>query len=319
MRFLSRRVLFFALSVGLFGSLRARESGPTTEDPYLWLEDIEGAKQLEWVKQQDDVTAKRLTARPEYDALYRDALAVLDSASRIPEVTQRGKYLYNFWRDRDHPRGIYRRATFEEFRKENPKWETVLDVDALAKAEDKPWAFGGAIWLRPDNRRCLIQLAPGGGDASEVREFDAEALKFVEGGFMVPSAKSRIAWLDLNTLYVGTDFGPDTLTKSGYPRIVKVWKRGTPLADAKVLYEGEATSVTSAAHRVRMAEGDVDLVTESLTFWTEKVFQVIDGKLQLLAVPLTARVVDGYRGKLVIWLKENWAVGGTTYTAGSVV
>src|SRR5258708_5941981 len=216
MRFLSRRVLFFGVTVGLFGSLRARESGPTTEDPYLWLEDIEGAKQLEWVKQQDDVTAKRLTARPEYDALYRDALAVLDSASRIPDVTQRGKYLYNFWRDRDHPRGIYRRATFEEFRKENPKWETVLDVDALAKAEDKPWAFGGAIWLRPDNRRCLIQLAPGGGDASEVREFDAEALKFVEGGFMVPSAKSRIAWLDLNTLYVGTDFGPDTLTKSGY-------------------------------------------------------------------------------------------------------
>ncbi|MCX6954636.1 MAG: S9 family peptidase, partial [Verrucomicrobia bacterium] len=217
------------------------------DDPWRWLEEIEAPRALEWVQQHNEATERRLTATPQHAALYRDALAVLDSASRVPEVTQRGTHLYNLWQDRDHPRGLYRRTTLAEFRQAEPKWETVLDIDALAKTEGKPWAFGGAVWLPPDNRRCLIRLAPGGGDAAEVREFDVVKLAFVSGGFFLPSAKSRVAWRDENTLFVATDFGPGSLTKSGYPRTVKTWIRGTPLAEAKALHTGAETSVATSA------------------------------------------------------------------------
>ncbi len=290
----------------------------SAEDPFLWLEAIDDPKALDWVKAQNDRTAKKL-AGPAYDALYRDALTVLDSASRVPEVTQRGRYLYNLWQDRDHPRGLYRRTTIEEFRKPEPAWETVLDIDELARTEGKPWAFNGATWLPPENRRCLIRLAPGGGDAVELREFDAVTKSFVKDGFVVPTAKSRVAWRDENTLYVGTDFGPGSLTKSGYPRTVKAWTRGTPLASATTLHTASEASVSTQARRIRAKEGDIDLVSEELTFWTRQTYQVTESGLQALALPPTAQVVGGFHGRLVISLKEDWTTGGTKYPSGAVI
>ena len=230
---------------------------------------------LAWVNEHNRATERRLTALPGYDDLFRDALAVLDSTSRIPEVTERGGWLYNLWRNRAHPRGLFRRATLAEFRRDQPAWETVLDIDALAKAEGKPWAFGGATWLAPDNRRCLIRLAPAGGDAAEEREFDAQARTFVADGFRLPSAKSRVAWCDIDSVYVATDFRPGTLTQSGYPRIVKLWRRGTPLESAKTLHEAPVTSVGVSARRVRTSTGNIDIVTEGLTTWTAKHFQPV--------------------------------------------
>ena len=294
-------------------------TAPGDEDPGLWLEGIDDPRALAWVKQQNEATAVRLMAQPGYDALYHDALAVLDSASRIPEVSPHGKFLYNLWQDRQHPRGLFRRTTADGFCAENPPWETVLDIDALAKNEGKPWSFGGAVWPTPENGHCLIQLAPGGGDAVEVREFDVAEKKFVAGGFVVPLAKSRISWRDAGTLYVATDFGAGSLTASGYPRLVKVWSRGTPLAEAKLLHEAPPTSVGVSARRVHTSTGDIDLATEELTTWTEKRFQLIDGQPHLLALPLTARIAGGFRSRLVIWLKEDWAVGGAVYPAGAVV
>lgn len=299
------------------GSSPARAAG--TDDPFLWLEDIDGARSMSWVAQHNDATARRLTARPDYAALYRDALGVLDAATRLPAVTQHGAWFYELWQDRDHPRGLYRRTTAAGLRGENPPWETVLDVDALAKAEGRPWAFGGALWLPPENRRCLIRLAASGRDAVEVREFDAEKREFVTGEFFLPTAKSRVSWRDQDTLYVGTDFGPGSLTKSGYPRIVKRWARGTSLVDAVTIYTGAETSVASFARRVRMTEGDVDLITETPTFWTGKTFQLLEGRQELLALPSTARIVDGFRGRLVIWLRDNWTVSGANYPAGAVL
>jgi prolyl oligopeptidase len=290
-----------------------------SDDPWLWLEGIDDPRALEWVRQRNDATEKRLRARPEHDALYRDALAVLDAASRVPEVSRRGGFLYNLWQDRDHPRGLWRRTTTEEFRRDAPQWETVLDLDALAKTEGRPWAFGGAVWLPPENRRCLIRLAPAGGDAVEVREFDVEKKAFVTDGFFLPTAKSRVAWRDANTLYVGTDFGAGSLTKSGYPRTVKRWTRGTPLAAAVVVHTGAEQSVSSTARRVRATEGDIDLVTEGLTFWTQQHYQILGDELRALDLPPTARVVGGFRGRLVVRLKEAWAKGGTTYPGGAVL
>lgn len=312
--------LLVLVAFGVSGWCAPDEPRPAREeDPYLWLEDIDGARAIDWVDKHNSVTERRLTALPDYNTLYRDALSVLDSSSRIPEVIQRGEWLYNFWRDPAHPRGLFRRATLAEFRRNETSWEAVLDIDALAKAEGKPWSFGGASWLLPDNRRCLIRLAPAGGDAAEVREFDVQTRAFVADGFRLPTAKSRVAWCDLDTLYVATDFGPGTLTESGYPRIVKLWHRGTPLESAKKLHEAHATSVGVSARRLRTTSGNIDLVTESLTTWTAKHFQLLEGRLLALDLPASVIVLDGFRGRLVLKLRDDWIIRGVKYPAGSIV
>lgn len=288
-------------------------------DPYAWLEEITGAQALEWVKRQNAATDSRLLSQPDYPSLYRDALTVLNSASRLPTVEAHGPYLYDFWQDAMHPRGIYRRITPEGRHRETPTWETVLDLDDLAAREGKPWAFNGAIWRRPDETRCLILLSPGGGDAVEVREFDAEARAFVSGGFLVPTAKSRVAWAGADELYVGTDFGPGTMTAAGYPRIVKRWRRGTPLSEAQLVHEAPVGSV--AVSSVVLGEGTqtVHLLTEMLTFWTAKFWQVDGAQAVPLAIPATAQVIEAFRGRLVIRLKETWTTNGNTFPEGSVV
>jgi prolyl oligopeptidase len=309
-----RRILWLWVLI-----VAARFSAAADPDPYLWLEDIEGEKALAWVKARNAITAQRLTGRSDYAPLYRDALAVLNSASRIPEVQPHGKHLYNFWQDADHPRGLYRRTTLAEFQQPNPKWETVLDVDDLGRREGQPWAFAGAIWRRPDERRCLIRLSSGGGDAAETREFDPETRSFVSGGFSLPTAKSSVAWRETDSLFVATDFGTGSLTESGYPRVLKLWQRGTPLSTAKTLHAADAKSVRVSARRLDSGAGAIDLAREALTFWTSKYLHLVDGQLHELAIPPTANVVDPFRGRLVIWLKEDWTVDGRNFAAGSVV
>ncbi len=288
-------------------------------DPYQWLEAIDDPHALAWVEKQNDATARRLAADPEYAGLYRDARAILDSSERLPAIEVHGGYFYNLWRDGEHPRGLYRRTTLEEFRAANPRWETVLDVDELARREGRPWVFAGAIWHAPAARRCLIQLSPGGGDAVEVREFDAEELEFVRGGFVLPPAKVRVGWRDADTIFVGTDFGAESLTASGYPRLVKLWQRGTPLSAAETLHEAATSSVAAFGHRLRSSSGDVDLVTELVTFWTQRHWQLLNGKLHSLRIPERASIIDAFAGRLVLWLKDDWTFAGHTHAAGSVV
>jgi prolyl oligopeptidase len=309
------------LALSYFGASAAMAADAATiNDNYLWLEEVDSPRAMQWVNDKNAVTAKRLGALPNYSSLHTDAMAALTSTSRVPEVTQFGKYLYNLWQDQQHPRGVYRRATVEEFRKADTKWETIIDIDQLAKTEGKAWSFGGAECLAPQHVRCLINLSPGGGDAVEVREFDVETKKFVEGGFVVPVAKSQVNWRDADHVYVSTDFGPGSMTESGYARIVKLWKRGTPMASATTLYEGNVKSVSASAQRINM-EGfsPIDLITEGLTFWTTQVNQIVDGKLSPLAIPPTARIRDGYKGRLVLWLKADWAFKGQSYPAGAVM
>jgi prolyl oligopeptidase len=322
MQNLLRRPLALALLVLGSGSWLAASAADAVlpNDNYLWLEEVDSARAMQWVQDKNAVTAKRLGALPNYNSLHSDAMAALTSTSRVPEVNQFGKYLYNLWQDQEHPRGVYRRTTVEEFRKADTAWETVLDIDLLAKTEGKAWAFGGADCLQPEYRRCLFSLAPGGGDAAEVREFDVYSKRFVEGGFTVPVAKSNVNWRDINSVYVATDFGPGSMTESGYARIVKLWKRGTPLSAATTLYEGKVASVSANADRINMAGGgQIDIVTEGRTFWTNQVNEIADGKLKPLAVPPTSRLRGGYEGRLVLWLKADWTFQGQTYPAGAVM
>ena len=288
-------------------------------DSWSWLEEIDGVNALAWVEGQNQRTADELKSKPEFESLYKQALKVLNSESRIPIVEQRGNWLYNLWNDEQHPRGIYRRTTLEEYRKTNPKWETVLDLDELSKTEGKSWVFHGMDCLPKENQRCLVFLSPGGTDASEMREFDMDKLAFISEGFSLPSAKSDASWIDIDTLFVSTDFGKDSMTESGYPREVKIWKRGTPLSQAKKIFESDPKSVRGNAFRIRTKGGDIDLVSEHKTTWTDEYYQLIDGKLLKLDLPETASINGAYLGKLVFSLNKDWTFRGKQFVEGSVL
>ncbi|MGH3670510.1 MAG: S9 family peptidase, partial [Pseudonocardiaceae bacterium] len=185
------------------------------DDPYRWLEEVTGERALSWVRERNTETVAELTGTARFEALRSEIREVLDSTERIPYITRRGEYRYNFWRDQEHPRGLWRRTTPAEYRTEAPGWEVLLDVDALARDECENWVFDGAQCLRPEYRRALIRLSRGGSDASVMREFDLGRREFVAGGFQLPEAKSTVSWIDVDHLYVATDFGPGTLTSSG--------------------------------------------------------------------------------------------------------
>ncbi len=288
-------------------------------DPYAWLEEVEGQRALEWVKERNDISTKELEAVPGYREAYETILTVMDAKDRIPYPGRQGNTLYNFWKDAEHPRGILRRTTLAEYRKAEPAWETVLDIDALCRAEGKNWVYKGASFLYPRYDRCLISLSRGGADAVEVREFDAVTKTFVKNGFFLPEAKSEVAWKDRDALYVATDFGPGTMTASGYPRIVKLWRRGTPLDEARTVYEGKPDGMAAHGFRMFQRQGNVDFVQENTDFYHSEKYILHRGRLVRLAVPADAQVAGLFEGRMLFSLKSDWTTGGKTFRQGSVV
>ncbi|MFM9025278.1 MAG: prolyl oligopeptidase family serine peptidase [Planctomycetaceae bacterium] len=293
-------------------------SAAEPEDPYLWLEDVTGEKPLQWVKERNAESLATLAESPGFQALEQRLLSILDSRDKIPLVAKIGDRYYNFWRDAANPKGVWRRATLEEYRKPEPAWETVLDVDALATAEKENWVWHGAEVLEPEDRLVLVSLSRGGADAEVVREFDLETKAFVPGGFTLPEAKSRVAWKDRDTLFVATDFGPGSLTASGYPRTVREWRRGTPLADAVMVFEGKPDDMSVEARRYLTPGFERDFVTRQVTFWESELFLVRDGKLVKIAKPDDANAAV-HREWLLIELRSPWEVGGTVHPAGSLL
>jgi prolyl oligopeptidase len=294
-------------------------TGWAGDDPYLWLEDIQGERALAWVRRENESTAERLESKPIFDELHAQARAALNANSRLPEVYQEEGWLYNTWKDEDYPRGVFRRTTLEEFPEAEPEWEVVIDVDALNAKEGKQWVFKGMDCLPGDPEHCMVSLSPGGGDAVVIREFNSVAKSFVEGGFVLPLSKGGTGWIDADTLYVSTDFGAGTMTGSGYPRIARRWERGTPLASAETVHEGLASSIWTYAIRMRSDGPDLDLVQERLTFWTTQWYQLSDNGKQALELPATAVVQGAFKGRLVISLKDAWARGEVTYPQGAVL
>jgi prolyl oligopeptidase len=291
---------------------------PGGEDGWLWLEDIHGDKAMAWVEQQNAKTRSAFAQTPAFEATRRDILEVLDSDAKIPGVQKIGDRYYNFWKDKDHPRGLWRRTTLEQYRTDAPDWETVIDLDALAQREGQHWVWHGAQCLKPENRRCLVALSPGGGDADVVREFDLAERAFVTGGFELPEAKSQVAWIDRDRVFVATDFGPGTMTRSSYPRIVKEWTRGTPLAQAKTVYEGTAEDLAISASRDLTPGFEREFVIRTIDFFTSETFLRDDGKLVKIDVPLDA-IVDAHREWLLVQPRSDWTIGGKTWPAGSLL
>ena len=273
-------------------------------DPYLWLEDVTGDDALDWVRRHNEPTLADL-GDDEFEAMRAEALEVLDTDARIPYVRRRGEYLYNFWRDETHPRGLWRRTSLDSYRSDSPEWDVVIDVDALAAADDENWVWAGADVIEPDHTLALISLSRGGADAVVVREFDMRTREFVFGGFELPEAKTQITWADENTVLLGTDFGADSLTESGYARLVKRWRRGQPLADAATVYAGERADVIVAASVDRTPGYERTMISRAVDFFNDEIYELRGEELLRIDAPTDA-TVSVHHDWLLIELRTDW-------------
>ncbi|MEM9304246.1 MAG: prolyl oligopeptidase family serine peptidase [Pseudomonadota bacterium] len=304
--------------VALAFSAAAKDAG--AEDPYLWLEDVTGEKALEWVETFNSGSLGYLQGLDTYEPLFDRNLEIYNSDERIAYPGQRADHVYNFWRDENNKKGLWRRvATADYLAGGEIAWEVILDVDALAEAEDENWVWKGSNCLRPEYTRCLLSLSRGGADATVVREFDVEKKAFVDGGFYLPEAKSALGWIDMDTVYVGTDFGEGTLTDSGYPMIAKRWERGAPLAEAETIFEGVKTDIWNSAYRMWDGDNSYDMVRQAPSFFTSRFYLLRDGKQILIDVPEDARPQGMLHGQLLVELKSSWEVGGKTYGQGALL
>lgn len=292
------------------GPFVGADDGSVGDDPFLWLEAVTDQKALSWVEKQNEAALEVLTQRPEFEPLQKDILGILNSDERIALPAMHGPFVYNFWRDGEHPRGIWRRSEVESYLSSDPKWETVLDVDRLAAAENENWVYKNVLVRDPEADRALIFLSRGGADAVVMREFDLKSKLFVEGGFSLPEAKSDLSWRSIDEIYVGTDFGAGSLTESGYPRVAKIWKRGTPLASATTVFEGEVADVSIQTGVSRAYGEHHEYVLRAKTFFTAEQFLVRDEKLLKLDVPDDASLKAVFRGQLILELKSDWLAFG---------
>ncbi|MDQ1154834.1 prolyl oligopeptidase family protein [Brevundimonas sp. SORGH_AS_0993] len=293
-------------------------------DPYLWLEEVDGARAMEWVHAQNARTLSILQGDPRYATLHQEALDIVQSRDRIPSpgFTHDG-HIDNFWQDAQHVRGVWRRTTLDSYRTATPQWETILDVDALAAAEDANWVYKGSTCLPPEERYCLISLSNGGKDAVTLREFDSVERKFVEGGVVLPESKGGASWIDKDTLLVSRDFGPGTLTDSGYPMVVKRMKRGQTLEQAETLFTGQPTDVSVSGYTLRDADGAVKavLINRAVDFYSSETWRVTDdGALIQLPLPAKSDIAGLVDGRLLVTLKQDWtAPSGQTFQTGDLI
>ncbi|HEX2010006.1 MAG TPA: prolyl oligopeptidase family serine peptidase [Roseateles sp.] len=288
------------------------------DDPYLWLEEVQGERALAWVRERNAESQALLQAHPAYAGLRRELLEVLNASDRIPSIARRGDWFYNLWQDEQHKRGLWRRCSLAEYRKPEPAWETVLDLDALGAQENESWVFAGALALAPEYRRCLVSLSRGGADAHVVREFDLVEKRFIPDGFALPEAKSQVEWISADEIYVGTDFGPGSLTDSGYVRIIKRWRRGTPLAEAIPVFEGAQADVAASVHVDRTPGFERTVFTRALDFYNQASFLLRGAALDKLDLPSDAQ--EQFWGpRLLISLRSDWSVGGRTFISGSLL
>ena len=294
-----------SLSVAAHAQTPAASAPPA--DPYIWLEDANGARAMDWVKAENAKTTAVLETDPHFAGLYADALTIAQAKDRIPAPELIGDEVYNFWRGQTHVRGVWRKTSKADYASADPHWTTVLDLDALAAAEHANWVWEGDNCLSPDYRRCMIMLSDGGEDAQTVREFDLKTMAFVPGGFVLPHSKQNFDWLDENTLLVARDWGPGTMTESSYPFVVKSLKRGQSLDQAVEIYRGTAKDVSVNSTVLRDGDGhSVAIIQQGLDFWRSKYFQLTDKGVVPLALPEKMTLRGLVKGKMVFTVEEAW-------------
>jgi prolyl oligopeptidase len=305
-------------------TLTAQQTTPSTppsEDRYLWLEDVQGERALAWVRERNAQARERLQAWPDFLPLRQRIREVLDSRDRIPAVRRRGEAFYNLWQDATNPRGLWRRTSLAEYRKAQPAWETVLDLDALGKTEGVNWVWGGSNSFGPAHRRSMLKLSKGGADAAVQREFDTVTKRFVpasEGGFELPEAKSSFDWIDADSAYIGTDFGPGSMTDSGYPRVIKRWQRGQRWQDAVTVFEGQQSDVAAWASVDRTPGFERTLFGRSIDFYRTETFLLQDGQLRRIPKPDDAELAF-WREWALVSLRSPWTVDGRIWPTGALL
>jgi prolyl oligopeptidase len=318
---MNTRLLVWTLTVlvGLLTMASADLQAQETEDPFLWLEEVEGESALNWARGQNERSEAYLQAHPLFESLQKRNLEILTSEDRIAYPSLRGGEVYNFWRDAEHVRGIWRKTSLDNYRNDEPAWDVLLDVDALATTEDQNWVWAGSSCRYPDYDRCIIGLSIGGADAAVRREFDLKSRTFVEDGFEVPESKSRLGWRDLDSVFLGPAFDATQMTDSGYPRLVQIWQRGTPIESAVTVFEGEQTDV--AVSGIRIWDGAVhhDLIVRSPTFFTRHYYVYRDGNTERVVIPDDADLVGLINGQMLVELKSDWEQSGRTYPQGSLI
>ncbi|HJT44285.1 MAG TPA: prolyl oligopeptidase family serine peptidase [Rhizomicrobium sp.] len=313
------RANLFALLLGSVlatGAFAVPISQAQTEDPYDWLEDTHGEKPLAWVRDQNAKSLAPLKADPRYQKNYDSILQVMDATDRIPMGSLSHGFVYNFWQDAANPKGIWRRTSIADYQNAAPRWELLLDVDALAKSEKENWVFKSAE-CSPGEMRCLIRLSRGGGDAVAVREYDLKAKALAGDGFSLAEAKSDSSYLDDDTVLFAT--AKDGETTSGYARIVKSWRRGTPLTAAKTLYEGEVRDVASAPATFHTAHGSVGLVVRAVSFFESDYFALEGDAVKKLPLPRSADVKGVFDSAWIATLRQPFETGGVPLPKGALV
>ena len=302
------------------GAPPASTANPS-DDPYIWLEDWTGPRAMQWVEAENKATEAAFQNDPRYAGYYRDALAIASAKDRIAMPMQVHGRVYNFWRDADHPQGIWRWTSEADYATDTPNWTTVLDLDALSKAEGKKWVWKGASILDPDERLALINLSDGGEDAVSLREFDLETGKFVDGGFAIPTSKQNEAWLDRETILIARDWGDGTMTKSGYPFVVKTLKRGEPLSSAREIYRG-APSDQVGTFPMILSDGSGNraaFLYRGVTFFSNETYLVDGAEVKRLPLPAKSNLQGMVDGQVLIQTSEAWQSGGVSVPTGSLV
>ena len=292
-----------------------------TDDPYIWLEEVEGDEALDWVRKLNSQTEAELFGEPLFERLRAETLELLEADDRIPHPGRYGDTVYNFWTDSNHRRGLLRRTTWERYLAEDEEWETVLDVDALGKEEGTSWVFGGMSIRQPDRDRALIALSPGGSDATTTREFSLRESRFIpedEGGFVRPLSKGGLHWIDDDTVYVTTDFGPGTMTTSGYPRTVRRWSRGTPIESAELVFESEESDVWAHVSVSTLPEFQHHIFNRGIDFYNSRTWILRSGELVEIDAPTDASVSVRERW-ITVRPRTPWTVGGKTYGDGTLL
>ena len=288
----------------------------TAEDPYLWLEEVEGEEALAWVEAENEKSLTYLEALPTFAPLKARNLEIYDSDERILSPGLRGDYVYNYWQDAGNRRGLWRRSTVDDYVSGSPVWDVLLDLDALAEEEGEDWVWKKPTCLRPEYRRCLLELSRGGADAVVVREFDVEDRSFVEDGFYVAEAKTSLSWVDEDTVFVGSDFGDGSLTDSGYARTSRIWSRGVPLEEAKEVFAGEQSDVGSWMYRIWDGDTAYDIADRVPTFFTSIKSLYVDGELIRIDIPDDAEFYGVFKEQMIVELKSAWTPKDTEYAQG---
>jgi len=302
--------------------IRADAQTSEPQDRYQWLEDVSSPRSMAWVKAENERSAKVLQSDPRFASLDAMALKVLESPDRLPLPDFREGVIYNVWQDAQHVRGILRRTSLADYLTPQPQWQTVLDYDTLAKEDNEKWVQKGLTCLYPGDRLCLVELSAGGEDAETMREFGLKAGKFVEGGFVLPRSKQDVAWVDKDTLLVARDWGAGTMTTSGYPFVVKLWKRGEPLEQAKEVYRGAATDVEVDGLSLHDGQGNhATIFDRSLNIFEHEISLWTPAGARKIALPAKVEIDGLLAGRLIVTIDEDWKPQGIdhTFAQGSVL